>query len=313
MSYRELEIGEINKIVMDLDLPVAVDFTLWNKLGRFLWETHQWRNDFETRVCGFYLPVFFWCRQQQGQQPSSKTFFLGINGPQGSGKSTLSSILTQCFSLCGQPAVTISIDDFYLTRKELDELAGENSGNPYLQMRGYPGTHDIGLGLDILTKLKAMNQDEEVWVPRFDKSAFKGRGDRKPQTEWAKVAADVRIVIFEGWMLGFRPFVGSDTSDINLRKINSFLPEYEAWYRQLDSFIHLDAKDPSLVIGWRMEAEENMKNQGLSGMTQDEVKNYVSQFLPAYQAYLPGLRRHPLCPGHNLHLDIGPNRLPAIK
>ncbi|MCB0384704.1 MAG: hypothetical protein KDD43_04865, partial [Bdellovibrionales bacterium] len=235
------------------------------------------------------------------------------NGPQGSGKTTLSGVLTECFSLCGEPAVTISIDDFYLTRLELEQLAQENPTNPYLQMRGFPGTHDIGLGLEILTKLKAINKGEEVWIPRYDKSAHSGKGDRRPKTEWAKAGSDIRVVIFEGWMLGFRPFVGSNTSDVSLRKINSFLPEYEAWYRQLDSFIHLDATDENQVVLWRVEAEKNMKMQGLEGMTEEEVKTYVSHFLPAYAAYLPGLRQHPLCSGHNLHLDIGPNRLPLIK
>jgi D-glycerate 3-kinase len=50
--------------------------------------------------------------------------------------------------------VSISIDDFYLSRAEQIALAKRYSDNPFLQQRGYPGTHDVGLGVSVLTALK---------------------------------------------------------------------------------------------------------------------------------------------------------------
>ena len=43
----------------------------------------------------------------------------------------------------------------------------------------------------------------EVRIPRYDKSARGGRGDRAPEEEWEVVSARPEIVLLEGWMLGF--------------------------------------------------------------------------------------------------------------
>lgn len=42
-----------------------------------------------------------------------------------------------------------------------------------------------------------------VRVPRYDKSARGGKGDRAPEAEWSVVSAPPDIVLLEGWMLGF--------------------------------------------------------------------------------------------------------------
>lgn len=45
-------------------------------------------------------------------------------------------------------------------------------------------------------------------VPVYDKSAFDGEGDRTDESDWVTVNDDennkVRVVIVEGWCLGFR-------------------------------------------------------------------------------------------------------------
>lgn len=40
-------------------------------------------------------------------------------------------------------------------------------------------------------------------VPRYDKSARGGKGDRAPEAEWSVVSTPPDIVLLEGWMLGF--------------------------------------------------------------------------------------------------------------
>lgn len=44
-----------------------------------------------------------------------------------------------------------------------------------MQSRGNPGTHDVQLGSKTL---KALKESEEVWLPRYDKSAHQGLGDQ---------------------------------------------------------------------------------------------------------------------------------------
>lgn len=50
----------------------------------------------------------------------------------------------------------------------------------------------------------------EVRVPRYDKSARGGRGDRAPEEEWEVVSARPEIVLLEGWMLGFEALPDGD-------------------------------------------------------------------------------------------------------
>lgn len=78
--------------------------------------------------------------------------------------------------------------------------------NPLLQVRGQAGTHDIELARQTLEQLKsATSESSEVAVVRYDKSAHEGRGDRAPPSKWQQVKGKVDVVLFEGWMLGFKP------------------------------------------------------------------------------------------------------------
>lgn len=44
-----------------------------------------------------------------------------------------------------------------------------------------------------------------MYVPQYDKSLHKGRGDRAPFGRWLTATGPVDVVILEGWMLGFTP------------------------------------------------------------------------------------------------------------
>lgn len=78
--------------------------------------------------------------------------------------------------------------------------------NPLLQVRGQAGTHDIDLAHETLEQLKSAKSDSsEVGLVRYDKSSHEGRGDRAPASRWQQVKGKVDVVLFEGWMLGFKP------------------------------------------------------------------------------------------------------------
>ena len=121
---------------------------------------------------------------------SPDTTFISINGCQGSGKTTLTlflkAILEQRFE---KSAAIISLDDFYLKKKERLELS--QIVHPLFVTRGVPGTHDLQLMEDTIGKLLGSQQ---VSLPVFDKLS----DDRLEQNQWIK-QAPAQVVLFEGW------------------------------------------------------------------------------------------------------------------
>lgn len=44
-----------------------------------------------------------------------------------------------------------------------------------------------------------------------------------------------------------------------------------------------------MVFEWRAEAERRMREAGRPGMSEEQVREFCSRYMPAYRAYLPGL------------------------
>lgn len=155
--------------------------------------------------------------------------FVGLQGPQGSGKSYLSALLPDALASRfatdrenlsdeihpREPPATLSLhtavlslDDFYLPHSALNELAKQNA---LWNGRGEPGTHDLELGTQLFSSLKTINdilepnepsgQHPEVQLPVYDKSLHSGKGDRSSET--VPVHAPLDVLIFEGWCVGF--------------------------------------------------------------------------------------------------------------
>jgi len=135
---------------------------------------------------------------------SSPPFFLGISGPQGSGKSTL--VTTLATTLRTYPhsfnVVVFSADDLYLTHADQVALRELYPDNKLVQHRGEPGTHDLELAKGVFRSLR---DQRGAQIPSYDKSAFEGQGDRADEISWQKVDGPYDLVIFEGWCVGFRP------------------------------------------------------------------------------------------------------------
>lgn len=76
------------------------------------------------RIYQYYLPIFFWCEAQMAQyRRQESALVIGIQAPQGCGKTTLVEELKKLFEYTGRKAVAISVDDFYLTYRRQVELA----------------------------------------------------------------------------------------------------------------------------------------------------------------------------------------------
>ena len=249
------------------------------------------------RVRDFYLPVYrYFCDIIHSSSSSSKKkpIFIGISAPQGCGKTTLTDYMRLLFKSEGLHCVVISLDDFYLTGEEQDELA-ERSRNPLLAYRGNAGTHDVPL---MMRTLRALAAGDEADVPRYDKALRSGRGDRSPSGSWERVrAGEADVVLFEGWMLGFSPLTGADASVLtpSLREINELLYCYEPLHALFDAWLVLALADLSTVYEWRAQAERVALAQGRAGLSEEQVRDFVSRFMPAYKAYLPRLYREGPC------------------
>lgn len=221
-------------------------------------------------------PVLDWLRQRVARSPHLP-LVAGISAPQGAGKTTLVAQLVPRLAAQGLRAVAVSIDDFYLRREEQVQLAATNPGNPYLEHRGYPGTHDVQLGARTLAVLL---EGGEVELPRYDKTAHGGHGDRSPQGE--RVKGPFELVLLEGWMLGFTP---SPVVDPLLEVVNEKLAAYEAWYRLIDVMVCVRAEDPRFVLRWRTEAEDKVRASGRPALSPAAIEDYVRRFLPAYETW----------------------------
>ncbi|KAH8115343.1 P-loop containing nucleoside triphosphate hydrolase protein [Phellopilus nigrolimitatus] len=252
---------------------------------------------------------------------STPPLFVAFQGPQGSGKTFLTSQLRRVLSAPPHnlAVAVLSIDDLYLPHAGLAAVAAAHPHNVLLSGRGQPGTHDVPLGSRLLSELKAINDAKAsdagtVRFPAFDKSLFDGQGDRV-EGSGELVRAPLDIVLFEGWCVGFCP-VSEDEIDrrrvqhipdidgtLDLRAvrredvlaINASLWEYVQWWDFFDAFVQVKPPDEmpySLIYKWRLQQEHNMKAQnGGKGMADAQVKTFVDRYIPGYVFFAEGIER----------------------
>jgi D-glycerate 3-kinase len=193
----------------------------------------------------------------------SRPWLIGLSGLQGSGKSTFALQLSERARSCDIPTTILSLDDFYLGRRDRLRLA--NIVHPLLMTRGVPGTHDIALLMRTLDALRRAGKSDPAFVPRFDK----GTDTRLPPSRWLRVSKPPRIVILEGWCVG----VPAQSESQLVRAVNALerdedargdwrrwvntqlADSYEPLWRRLDMLVTLEAPAFSVVTRWREEQE----------------------------------------------------------
>jgi D-glycerate 3-kinase len=259
-------------------------------------------------VDDYYAPLGIWCASRVAAH-AHRPWVLGLQGPQGCGKSTLAAALVQALGDVGVRSVSVSIDDFYLTHHEQLALAARHAGNPYLLHRGYPGTHDVALGLRQIEAIAALGPGEQTRVPAYDKSVHRGRGDRAPPSAWPQVTGPVDLLIVEGWMLGFAP-VRETTIEPDLRTPDALLAGYAAWNRKLDAFVSLYVDSLDTVVRWRVDSERARRRRGETALSDEEARDYIERFLPAYRVYVPALAARPPC-DDVWRIELGEDRMPV--
>ena len=242
----------------------------------------------EGMIKNFLIPICFWIAKKSDNK---KPYFVGLAGGQGTGKTTISSIikiiLEKYFKL---KVFKISIDDFYKTRKE--RMALSKKVHPMLLTRGVPGTHDINMMLDFFKKSKA-KKFKNMKLPNFNKAI----DDRFPRNKWNTINKRPDVIIFEGWCVGAR----AETDKTLKKSINSMekandhklvwrkyvnqqlKTKYKKLYSQLNCMIYLKAKNFSLLQKWRLKQEHKLwlktkKKGGHKIMSKGDVINFMQTY-----------------------------------
>ena len=242
----------------------------------------------EGMIKNFLIPICFWIAKKANNK---KPYFVGLAGGQGTGKTTISSIikiiLEKYFKL---NVFKISIDDFYKTRKE--RIALSKKVHPMLLTRGVPGTHDINMMLDFFKKSKS-KKFKEMKLPNFNKAI----DDRFPKNKWNKINKRPDVIIFEGWCVGARAETykklkksinsmekANDQKLIWRKYVNQQLKtKYKKLYSQLNCMIYLKAKNFSLLQKWRLKQEHKLwlktkKKGGHKIMSKGDVINFMQTY-----------------------------------
>lgn len=258
----------------------------------------------EHQVETFYLPLYAYYRDLlqrhrahhgAGTASAAPPLLVGISAPQGCGKTTLTTLLELLFDLDEISCLSCSLDDFYLTGEAQERLASQHEGNALLQYRGNAGTHDMGLLFSTFAQLSQNNapRPAALMIPRYDKSLRAGRGDRADPSQWRVLGAKpVDIVLFEGWMLGFEPLRATEALSADLAQVNVYLQDYAKLHALFDAWLLVAVDDVDHVFKWRLQAETSMGQQGKARLSDQQVQDFVSRFMPAYASYLPRLYQH---------------------
>lgn len=224
------------------------------------------------------------------QRKAGRPWMVGVNGAQGTGKSTLGRFLELFLQHRHQlRCATLSIDDFYYTRQERELLA--KNTHPLLLTRGVPGTHDVSLGITTCQQLLAATDQSTTLIPRFDKAL----DDRYEMGCWSRHMGNTDVLLFEGWCVGNRPQLPEDLktpinkleaeedSDGRWRQyVNNSLQHYQPWFKMIDQLVMLKAPSMGAIFRWRLEQEQKLaeKHRGDTTriMDSEQIKRFVQHY-----------------------------------
>jgi D-glycerate 3-kinase len=275
----------------------------------------------DTLIAKHTLPPAYRAVVEQYWQPlataiarkavSKKPLIVGINGAQGSGKSTVCSFLEDLLAARQLRAVTLSMDDLYLTHAERQALAQQV--HPLFATRGVPGTHAVGLGMAIIEHIRAGRSFD---IPRFDKAT----DDRSTGTE--TITGPVDVVLLEGWCVACRPEADEELLDpvndlertedpdgVWRAVVNLWLRgDYKVLFDQLDLLVMLKVDGFEAVAANRtlQEAKLRAANPAAPGLMDAAA---LARFCQHYER----LTRHMLAdlPMRADYLfEIGPDQIP---
>ena len=249
--------------------------------------TNKFKNK-DRMLKSYLIPLCFWISEKTNKK---KPLIIGLSGGQGTGKTTITSIVSLILKKYFKLNVfKISIDDFYKTRNERKKLS--ISKHPLLMTRGVPGTHDCKIIFKFFKKIKNKNFNQ-FKLPKFDKSI----DDRCPKKLWYKINSRPDVIILEGWCVGakaqknsqiLKPINSLESSkDLSLvwRKYvnNQLKKQYKSLFKQLNEIIYLRANNFKVLQQWRIKQEKRLwlksKNKkNLRIMSRGDIINFMQTY-----------------------------------
>lgn len=252
-----------------------------------------------------YIPLALFMAQQSQtiRQQNQRAAIFGINGGQGSGKTTINAFLQIILQQgMGLRTAGFSLDDVYKTYAQRQQMA--TAVHPLFAIRSVAGTHDTDLAINMLHALSHSKPGETIQIPRFDKMAKGGQGDRLPESTWDSATGTIDVVIFEGWCVGAKPQPVStlavplnqreqneDPHSIWRKKVNDFLAtDYQKLFSLLDDLFVIQVRSMADVYRNRELQEQHLrhkleqaKRQGRdtgesSAMTPEQVIDFISLY-----------------------------------
>ncbi len=269
-------------------------------LSKFI-QQNNLSEGFLTTANQYYLPLankLAFKFQQKKDVKDNSPLFVGINGCQGSGKSTLVDFLAlylkDQFNLS---VVVLSLDDFYSNQAKRQQLATDI--HPLFKFRGVPATHDTKLLKKVLLQLKNASNTkvnkEIIRLPRFDKA----QDNPVAKQHWPKITSKVDIVLLEGWCWGVPGQIKQDLSlainDVEAKQDplaiwrehanEALLNDYQPLYPLMDLWLMLKAPSFDVVYQWRSEQEQKLAQDTIANNKANSVmdEQELNRFIPLFQ------------------------------
>jgi D-glycerate 3-kinase len=216
-------------------------------------------------------------------------FIFGVSGGQGAGKSTLCQALGERLARHDKTALTLSLDDFYLSKAAREELA--TRVHPLCATRGVPGTHDVGLLAETLKNLAKASTERPIDLPRFSKSH-----DDRIAPAVLDYCPD--FVFLEGWCVGGHSACIASHPQNEWEKTHDPDAIWKSWsqsqaaayqpiWAACQAIMLLRQEDFDAVIESRWLQEQH--NAAASGVWQFADRAAVAAFCAHYESWTLGL------------------------
>ena len=244
--------------------------------------------DKNKMIKSYLIPTCFWIAKKINKK---SPLIIGLAGGQGTGKTTITSIISLILKKYFKLKVfKISIDDFYKSRNERKKLS--KNKHPLLMIRGVPGTHDYKIIYEFFKKVKN-KKFSKLRLPKFDKS----KDDRCNKKLWYKINSRPDVIILEGWCVGAKAQKNSQLSKPinNLEKIKDpylvwrnyvniqLKMHYKNLFKHLNEIIYLKANNFRVLQKWRIKQEKTLwlksKNKkNLKIMNMDDIISFMQTY-----------------------------------
>ena len=207
-----------------------------------------------------------------------------IAGSQGSGKSTLTTILKLVLEkFYKKKVMLLSIDDYYLSKNKRLKLSKKI--HPLLITRGVPGTHNIAaLRKDIINFQK---KKFPIVAPLFNKL-------KDDISSKKKIIKKAEILLLEGWCCGSPP-ISRDYLFKNINRLESTLDKNKAWrqyynfqlqkdYKKVfslfDKQIYIQPPSFTYISKWRYAQEKSnaLKSKDEKFMKKTDLQKFIQHY-----------------------------------